>query len=163
MLQLSICKECILIHLHHPFIFTHVYRFKWYASCCSQVKIQCTTVHTLYVFFVFFDNHIVNILCSWRRWRLHHRGAMPLNQAKCPCYTHNHHLTTSLTVFNTTTLLTLVSHLNRVQLCDIVWIGMLLLCCLWAWFPFLSTAHEKGPIALRGVKMAASELWKAKI
>lgn len=141
--QLSICKECILIHLHHPFIFTHAYRFKRYASCCSQVQIQCTLARTLYGF-CFFDNQmrtycvlgadedfITGVLCL----------QIELN------VTHNRHLTTSLTVFNTTTtFLTLVSHLNRVQLYDIVWICVLLLCCQWAWFPFLSTHMRRGPL-----------------
>ena len=101
----------------------------------------------IHCMFLFVWQSNVNILFSWCRWGLHHMGAMPLNRAKCLYCTNNRHLTTSLTVINsTTTFLTLVYHLNRVQLYDRVWICVLLLCCQWAWFPFLSTHMRRGPL-----------------
>lgn len=96
--------------------------------------------------FLFVWQSDVNVLCSWRRWRLHYKTVLANIQ---------NHLTTSRVLCTPTTFLTLDSHLNRVELYDIVWICMLILCCVlqWAWFPYLSPAHQKGPLHIEdGVK-----------
>lgn len=56
-------------------------------------------------------------------------------------------------------------HLNRVQLYDILWICMSMLCRLancspLSMIPIPEHSTSEGPVVLRGMKMAASELRK---
>lgn len=135
--------------MHHPFILTSVCRFKLYASCITASFCFCS-----------FDNQMLTFHVFGAKGGLHH------NVANCPCKVQNHYLPTRLTVFDATTIfLTSVSHLNKVKLYDIVWICMLILCCLAKLFSSEHDSHSWAPstsegprCSVHGVKTAASEM-----